>query len=289
MTRVDVPDFFVYGEPSRSLDVGFLHIETVMQRRSLHFGRVAAHKHALMGQITYWYEGGGLYRLEDQSWSFSAPAVSFVPSGVVHGFDVEAESDAIVVSISDDLLRALAPQLELGLHAPIFLRGEAGDAAWGRLGALVHMAAAIYREGEPSERILAGLISVMLSMIGRLGGAAILEVEPSRRALGQALRRAIDARYKENRPVDHYAAALGTTPHLLDKAARALFGRSVKDAILERRILEAKRLLKFTIRPVEDIGREIGFADPAYFSRFFRGRTGESPAAWRRRRAEGGP
>jgi AraC family transcriptional activator of pobA len=37
----------------------------------------------------------------------------------------------------------------------------------------------------------------------------------------------------------------------------------------------------FTIRSVEDIAREIGFDDPAYFSRFFRKRTGVSPAAWR--------
>lgn len=35
----------------------------------------------------------------------------------------------------------------------------------------------------------------------------------------------------------------------------------------------------FTVRPVEDIGREIGFEDPAYFSRFFRKRIGEAPAA----------
>ncbi len=73
------------------------------------------------------------------------------------------------------------------------------------------------------------------------------------------------------------------TPHLLDKAAREVFGLSVKELTLERRLLEAKRLLMFTVRSVEDIGREIGFEDPAYFSRFFRKRTGEAPATWRRR------
>ncbi|ANL38169.1 HTH DNA-binding domain-containing protein (plasmid) [Rhizobium phaseoli] len=61
---------------------------------------------------------------------------------------------------------------------------------------------------------------------------------------------------------------LATTPHLLDKAAREFFGRSVKELLLERRLLEAKRLLMFTVRSVEDIADEIGFEDPAYFSRF---------------------
>ncbi|MNL85110.1 Transcriptional activator NphR [compost metagenome] len=61
----------------------------------------------------------------------------------------------------------------------------------------------------------------------------------------------------------------------------------MKELILERRLLEAKRLLMFTIRSVEDIGREIGFDDPAYFSRFFRRRMGEAPAVWRRRHLAG--
>ena len=67
----DVPAFFVYGEPSRALDVGFLHVETVMERRSLHFGRVAPHKHPLMGQITYWFKGEGRYRIEGVKFSMS--------------------------------------------------------------------------------------------------------------------------------------------------------------------------------------------------------------------------
>ena len=61
---------------------------------------------------------------------------------------------------------------------------------------------------------------------------------------------------------------------------------SVKDVVLERRLLEAKRLLMFTIRSVEDIAFETGFGDPAYFSRFFRRRCGEAPSTWRRRQIE---
>ena len=62
-----------------------------------------------------------------------------------------------------------------------------------------------------------------------------------------------------------------------------MLGTGVKRVISERRLLEAKRLLLFTVRTVEDIAYEIGFDDPAYFSRFFRERTGEAPAAWRRK------
>ncbi|WP_084726692.1 helix-turn-helix domain-containing protein [Sinorhizobium sp. PC2] len=282
--RRDVPAFFVYGEPSRALDVGFLHVETVMERRSVHFGHVAPHKHPLMGQITYWYQGGGTYRIEDETWNFLAPAISFVPSNVVHGFDVSEQSDAIVTSISDDLLRAMASQVELGLDAPILLTGESVDLTWKRIGSLLEMIADEYRVGgSASEKVLIGLISAVLSLMARLGGAGGLDATSPSVSLGMALRRAIDQHYKEDWPVGRYVDVLATTPHLLDKAAREVFGQTVKELLLDRRLLEAKRLLKFTIRSVEDIGREIGFDDPAYFSRFFRKRTGETPVAWRRR------
>jgi AraC family transcriptional activator of pobA len=287
IARADVPAFFVYGEPSRALDVGFLHVETVMERRSVHFGRVAPHKHPLMGQITYWFKGEGRYQVEDRTWNFSAPAVSFVPSNVVHGFDVGDQSDAIVVSVSDDLLRAMAPQVDLALDVPAMLCGAADAPGWARLGSLLDMVMEEYRGGAAaSERLLAGLVGVVLSLMARLGGTAGFEAASPAVALGLELRRAIDRHYREDWPVGRYVEILATTPHLLDKVARTVFGQTVKDMVLERRLLEAKRLLRFTIRPVEDIGREIGFEDPAYFSRFFRRRTGSSPTDWRRQHSE---
>jgi len=283
-TRNDVPNFFVYGEPSRSLDVGFLHVETVMERKNLHFGHVSPHKHPLMGQITYWFQGGGTYRIEDETWNFSAPAVSFVPSNVVHGFDVDEQSDAIVVSVSDDMLKAIVPQIALNLDVPTFLTGQPADPVWTKLATLLDMVSEDYRDrGAYGEQVLCGLISVVLSLMGRIGGRVALPSTSATVSLGLALRRLVDLHYRKDWPVRAYVDLLATTPHLLDKAAREVFRLSVKELLLERRLLEAKRLLMFTVRSVEDIAGEIGFEDPAYFSRFFRKRTGEAPAAWRRR------
>lgn len=285
--KTDIPSFFVYGEPTRTLNVGFVHVETVMDRRNVHFGHVAPHQHPQMGQITYWLRGKGSYRIEDRTWSFSAPTISFVPSSVVHGFEVEDMSDAVVISMSDDLLRTLQPQVDLDLDRPCLLTGAGSDPAWQRLAALIGMVVDDYRDTSvTSQKLLSSLLAVVFSQIDRLaGGTGMAEATPSAR-LAAALRRAIDRHYREDMPVSRYVELLATTPHLLDKAARETFGQSVKDMLMERRILEAKRLLMFTIRPVEDIGREIGFQDPAYFSRFFRKRTGHAPADWRRRQLQ---
>lgn len=278
-----IPNFFVYGEPSRSLDVGFLHVETVNERKNVHFGDVAPHKHTQMGQITFWYRGRGEYLIEDERYNFSAPAVSFVPSNVVHGFTIGPDTDAIVVSVADGTLRALESFTQLPLGEPIFLRGEKGSVGWMRLSAILEMIAAEYREGEPPDgKVLPGLIAVALSHIARLGeGQGAMPVSPAV-ALALSLRKAVDKHYRQDRPVAFYVDLLNTTPHLLDRAAQEVLGISVKTVILERRLLEAKRLLMFTIRSIEDIAAETGFKDPAYFSRFFRKRVGEAPAQWRK-------
>ncbi|MER8920581.1 helix-turn-helix domain-containing protein [Mesorhizobium sp. M0802] len=283
MSLNSIPDFFVYGEPVRPLDVGFLHVETVLARSNIHLGQVAAHKHPQMGQITYWTSGSGTYRIEDQSWDFSAPAVSFVPSTIVHGFSIGPGTDAIVVSVADDALAAIAAHSLLPLDRPVFADSLPQHVAWKRLAAVLEMIATEYAEAQAgSDKTLPALIAVALSHIARLGPEVKDATGSSDAALARGLRRLVDAHFRDNWPVDRYVEALATTPHLLDKAAHTVLGSGVKRPIGERRLLEAKRLLLFTVRTVEDIAYEIGFEDPAYFSRFFRERVGQAPAAWRR-------
>lgn len=278
----DVPEFFVYGEPSRSLDVGFLHVETVRERDRVHFGTVAAHKHPHMGQITFWTSGRGNYQIEDSNWDFSAPAVSFVPSDVVHGFVIEPGADAIVVSIANDVLNGLQDRTGLSVGQPLFVAGSAHLSAWAQARAVLETLFNEYREGLiGSEMILPELVAVVLSYIARLNAGRVGPSASPAVALAIALRQLVDETYKDAWSVEQYVSALGTTPHLLDKAVREVLGKSVKDIVLDRRLVEAKRLLKFTIRPVEDIAFSIGFKDPAYFSRFFRLHVGQAPSNWR--------
>ena len=286
---VSVPSFFVYGEPDRPLEVGFMHVETVMARKNVHLGRVDAHRHARMAQITFWTEGHGTYFIEDARLDFLAPAVSFVPSGVVHGFTVEPNrSDAIVVSIADSALVPIRERTILALDRPLMVTDRQGSPGWPRLATVMRQMADEYCDGRPGmDGALASLAAVALTEIGRFGADPSSGARSGQTALAAEFRRLVDLHFRRNWPVERYVAALGTTPHLLAKACQASFGLSVKEFLGERRFLEAKRLLLFTVRPLEDIAFEIGFRDAAYFSRFFKAHAGMPPSAWRIRQLSG--
>jgi AraC family transcriptional activator of pobA len=50
-------------------------------------------------------------------------------------------------------------------------------------------------------------------------------------------------------------------------------------------VLEAQRDLAYTTLSIKQIGLDLGFADAAYFTRFFQRETGLTPSAWRARAA----
>lgn len=53
--------------------------------------------------------------------------------------------------------------------------------------------------------------------------------------------------------------------------------------MVDRLVLEAKRLLVHTTDPVGVIARQLGFAEPTNFVKFFRRETGTTPGAFRTR------
>lgn len=284
MKQKSIPDYFVYGEEVRVLEPGFMHVELVSARKSEHRGRVAAHKHPDMAQITYWFKGSGTYLIEDKSWIFSAPALSFTPSHVVHGFDVTDEADAVVLSIATD---ALDDIVEFGTHKiqPAFFTAQnESDEHWATLKWVMQNLQTEYQMqviNTPSA--LAHLAGLAYVSALRLRNSQVVAGEPlSPSPLAQRLRTEINAGFRENWPVQHYVKKLGTTYHLLEKACLYNFGTSIKAIIVQRRLLEAKRLLKFSIRSSESIAFELGFKDSAYFNREFKKHTGLAPGLWRK-------
>ncbi|CAL1520936.1 helix-turn-helix domain-containing protein [Chitinophaga sp. MM2321] len=95
------------------------------------------------------------------------------------------------------------------------------------------------------------------------------------------LRRLLEGHYQSEHQVAFYANAFALTPKRLNEITKETTGRTVTELLHDRIVLESKRNLAFSHKSVKEICYELGFEDPAYFSRFFKNNTGISPQDFR--------
>ncbi|QNR85663.1 helix-turn-helix domain-containing protein [Pedobacter riviphilus] len=91
----------------------------------------------------------------------------------------------------------------------------------------------------------------------------------------------IDMHYKKEKLVAFYADQLNISANYLNMLCKRHFHVSATALIHERLILEAKRVLLTTERPIKAIAFDLGFYDVAYFSKFFKNQTRITPRAFR--------
>ena len=82
----------------------------------------------------------------------------------------------------------------------------------------------------------------------------------------------------------HYAAELGVTTGTLSRVLTKLTGRTTKQLILDRVLLEAARLLRFSDLSIKEIAARLGFPDQFALSKAFKRQRGEAPLDFRNRR-----
>lgn len=93
--------------------------------------------------------------------------------------------------------------------------------------------------------------------------------------------RLVEAHYKSKHTVADYADFLCMAPKTITHKFNRLRLPQPNEVIKNRIILEAKRLLVHTSLTAKEIAYELGYNDPAYFSRLFMAKTGESPSTFR--------
>lgn len=94
--------------------------------------------------------------------------------------------------------------------------------------------------------------------------------------------RHLEIHFREKHNVSEYAELLHIAPKTLTHKFKSLHLEPPNQLIINRIILEAKRLLVYTEKPVKEIAYNLGYEDPAYFNRLFTNKTGSTPSNFKK-------
>lgn len=92
----------------------------------------------------------------------------------------------------------------------------------------------------------------------------------------------VEQNFRKKHQVADYAEMLFKSPKTLSNLFKKSGDKSPLKIINERIILEAKRLLFYSDKTAEEIGYEVGFSEPAHFSKFFKNQVGSPPATFKK-------
>lgn len=113
------------------------------------------------------------------------------------------------------------------------------------------------------------------------GAAGVAGVSAPHQATVAAAVRYFDAHFAEAVRIEQVAASVFLSPDRFTEVFAAIMGRTPRDYLRHVRVEQAKRLLRTTDLPVQEVGLASGFGEAAYFARAFRAATGTTPRAFR--------
>lgn len=284
MVRPNIPQFHLYGEQESFADPGFVHIETIESRSRRNDWEISPHRHDRLDQLLILRSGGVAVRIDTGEEHRKGPVAIFVPAMTVHGFRFDGQVDGDVLTFSADLGSNVVPP---HYPAPLFPgRPLVQPLDASQIAAINPLLSQLKVEcsGHDSGRIAASswLVALLLLQVERARTLTGVSADAAREtARQQQFRTLVDRHYAEQRPVAFYATQMGITEKTLTRMCSARFGCSPKQYLHRRLLLEAQRLLIYGSATVAGISEDLGFADPSYFTRFYRRMTGKLPSEHR--------
>lgn len=95
----------------------------------------------------------------------------------------------------------------------------------------------------------------------------------------------LETGFKQQKQVNYYAKLLFISEKRLNQATTKVLGKSPKEIIDNRVVLDAKRLLAHTTETVKEIGFDLGFDEPTNFIKYFRKHNNNTPTEFREKLA----
>jgi AraC-like DNA-binding protein len=267
-----------YLNVERGLRDGGLSCRGAGELHAAHIPRPRPRRLSTYG-LVFVSAGGGVYidRGHPDGVAVRAPAVLWLFPGVVHGYGPGPEGwTEHWVLFEGTACRGFENLDAWSRHAPV-ARGsiDAFDAIGPVFSRLRRVLSAPGRRAQ----------AVAATAAGYLLGIAIDATAPSPGCDAASVVDTTLASASAPLSVAERAQKLGMSTEAFRTAIRDVTGLSPHELVIRTRLARAQQLLAKTTMEVAAVARQVGYDDPAYFSRLFRRRVGVPPRRFREQEA----
>jgi len=244
------------------------------------------HRHHFY-EILIFDQASGMHEIDFISYPVKSRNIHFISPGQVHYLSVTNDSHGYILAFSDEFYTQYEYNKSGIVHYPFFQSVrknilQLSEEQFQKASAIIPFILHEYKQ-QPNPEILHTYLKALMLELQRIyefhykdTGATIQEDRILRHFL-----QILEKEFKSKKPVGEYADMLTIHTGILNSAVKKITGKTTGELILERIILEAKRLLHHSSLSQKEIAYELNFEDPSYFSRIFKRKTNFSPSEFR--------
>jgi AraC-like DNA-binding protein len=248
------------------------------------------HRHNYYTIILIEENPGGVHVIDFKEYPLNGSAIHFVYPGQVHEFQSHNRPNGYVLNfsksflmqngISDELIDRIYLFTSYGDSPPMPVNKEQLTVFKNLIQQM-----RLYQQGDNYYRYEALGALLKLFIINVSGACSIskltTEHETGSNRLMRGFKALIEKHYQQTHKVQYYAKQLSVSSEYLNRYIKGKTGKSAKEFIQDKIIIEAKRLLLFTDQTGKELAYQLGFEEPSHFAAFFKKHSGQSPIAFR--------
>lgn len=270
-----------------------IHYESLENLASFFSRNMPVHRHAQYLQIHYVDNGEVRFHIDDEIYHVTGPTCFLTPPSVPHSFLTQYGSTGNVLTIHQSLLWRLlkdglqqqeAFSLRLGICLNPSDYNSEQSRQWSLVGQIFQDIKIEWTGMRPAKTLMLETLSrLLIIQIARLSSKRAIGTKANSEGLNlfRSFMDLVEENYARHWNLRVYTTRLAVSESKLNQVCQNISNSSPKKLINERLLQEVKRLLIFSNLTSKEVCYQLGFSDPAYFSRFFKRHTGLTARQYR--------
>jgi AraC-like DNA-binding protein len=236
--------------------------------------------------LLYISKGRGSHTIDFKSYPVKPGQLFFMSPGQIHEWDIKPNTKGFTLFFNKDLFLSNTFKIEEQwpffhslFYEPVFqlkLKDKIEIENWFELILKEYQLA-----GKKQDDVVKHLLSSFLYKINSVFNLSDNFLQTGKSDILRKYELLINEYFNKQQHLSFYANKLNISQNYLNALCKNLVGKSAKHLLLNRVLLEAKRLLHHSELNINDISDYLNFKSTSYFIRFFKKAEGKTPLAFK--------